>query len=99
VSLHKNNTINTINIYIKYIIPHTNKTKHTQQNNTTTIIYTHNTQIKIKLTLDTKCQVDNKININNKNIKIKIRIYNINTYPYTLACNLVMRYLEIKDQN
>jgi hypothetical protein len=87
---HKNDIINTINTDIKYITPHINKTKHTQQYNTTTIIYIHNTQmkIKIKLTLDTKCQVDNKININDKNIKIKIRIYNINTYPYTLACSV-----------
>jgi hypothetical protein len=63
---HKNDTINTISINIKYIIPHTNKTKHTQQNNTTTIINTHNTQIKtkIKLTLDTKCHFANKINPN-----------------------------------
>jgi hypothetical protein len=87
---HKNDTINTININIKYITSHTNKTKHTQQNNNTTIIYTHNTQIKIKikLTLDTKCQFDNKININDKNIKTKIRIYSINTYSCTLTCSV-----------
>jgi hypothetical protein len=82
---YKNDTINTINTNIKYITLHTNKIKHTQQNNITIIIYTHNIQIKtkIKLTLDTECQFVNKVNINDKNIKIKIRIYNINTYTCT----------------
>jgi hypothetical protein len=99
---YKNDTINTIDTNIKDIIPYTNKTIHTQQNNIITIIYIHNTQIKtkIKLTLDTKCQFDIKININDKNIKIKIRIYNINTYPYMLTCGMhKIKYTSYKQIN